>query len=81
MLGSAPALLGQRDGRSWDLSRFLWDRLAERRGYKWAVNTESLGFPAYTLFWHDGRGTYTPTGDWQRLLGDLRRLVREAPGY
>lgn len=45
--------------------------MAGRKGYKGAVTTENLGFPAYTRFWHDGRGTYTPTGDWQRLIDDL----------
>jgi hypothetical protein len=49
----------------------------ERRGYKWAVTDESLGgFKAYTLFRHGGRPEELrpehATGDWERLLSDLR---------
>jgi len=52
--------------------------IAERRSYKWAVHEENLGSPAYTLFWHSGSGLklrHEPSGDWQRLINDLRKLI------
>ena len=52
--------------------------LEERKGYKWAVSDENLGFPTYTLFWHSGSGAkYTrhPTGDWERLLRDIKDVI------
>jgi len=51
--------------------------LTERRGFKQAITTENLGFPAYTLFCHRGNDVENaePTGDFERLLNDLRKLA------
>ena len=52
--------------------------LMERKGYKWAISKANLGFPTYTLFWHSGSGakfTTVATGDWKRLLDDIRNIV------
>lgn len=48
--------------------------LLERKGYKWAITKDTLGFSSYTLFWHSGSGKnykVEPTGDWARLITDL----------
>ena len=48
--------------------------LTEKKTYKWAVNSEKLGFPAYTLTLYSeskGKTSYEPTDDWQKLLCDL----------
>ena len=51
--------------------------LAERQQFNWAVSEENTGFPAYTLFWHDGsRKKYTPSGDWNRLLAKVTDIVQ-----
>ena len=55
--------------------------LAERKSYKWAVSTESLGYPAFTLFWHSGPvddPDFKATGDWAKLLHYLRSLRKAA---
>jgi len=51
--------------------------LLERKGYKWAVSEASLGFPAFTLFFHRGSGWrgIEATGDWGRLLEELQHAV------
>lgn len=51
--------------------------LTERKGFKWAITTENLGFPAYTLFWHKGNNIENaePSGDFGRLIDDLRRIA------
>jgi len=54
--------------------RCFYVTLAERKGYKWAVTEDNLGFPAYTLFWHSGSSKnrrYEPSGDLQRLINDI----------
>ncbi len=51
--------------------------LTERKGFKWAITTENLGFPAYTLFWHRGDDVENaePSGDYELLLNKLKELV------
>ena len=51
--------------------------LTERKGFKQAITKENLGFPAYTLFWHKGDDIENgePTGDFGRLLNDLRKIA------
>jgi len=55
--------------------------LAERRNFKDAVKDENIRpFKAYTLFEHDNSGNYKPTGEWKKLLEDLREVIRRPPG-
>jgi hypothetical protein len=52
--------------------------LSERKNFRWAVSEENLGSPAYTLFWHSGsrlKLRHEPSGDWQRLINDLRKII------
>ncbi len=52
--------------------------LSERRNYKWAITTDTLGFDAFTLFWHNGshnKMIFSSSGDWQKLLDKLRSLI------
>jgi hypothetical protein len=53
--------------------------LAERRNFKDAVKDENISpFRAYTLFEHDNSGKkYEPSGDWQKLLADLKRCLSD----
>lgn len=50
--------------------------LTEREGFQWAVTEEKIGFPAYTLskhkMWQKPFTDRTPTGDFDRLVQDLR---------
>ena len=57
--------------------------LSERRGFKQAITTESLGFPAYTLFWWKGNDVKDaePSGDYQRFLDDLRKICSKDSDY
>ena len=51
----------------------------ERRGYKWAITEENLGFPAYTLSWHQGIGrkyTLERTGYFAKLLDDIYGVMQ-----
>lgn len=53
--------------------------LTERKDYKWAISRENIGFPSYTLFWHYGSGKnfkIEPSGDWEKLVDDINRIVR-----
>lgn len=53
--------------------------LAERKGYKWAISEQNIGFGAYTLFWHSRSGknfTIEPTGDWKKLLNKISKIVQ-----
>lgn len=61
--------------------RCLYVTLSERTGYKWAVSDANVGAPTYTLFWHAGserNRLYEPTGEWECLIADLKRICREA---
>ena len=52
--------------------------IAERRGYKWSVLEENIGFPVYTLFWHNGsvkKFQIHSSGDWARLIKDLKSIT------
>ncbi len=52
--------------------------LTERQNYKYAVNCDDLGFPAFTVFWHSGSETdthFTPTGQWSQLISELKKLA------
>lgn len=53
--------------------------ITERKDFKWAVTTENLGFSAYTLFWHkhDDIENGEPSGDFERLLKDLREICHK----
>jgi hypothetical protein len=50
--------------------------LTERKGFKWAVTPENLGFPAYTLFWHKGNNVENaePSGDYMSLVNKLQQI-------
>ncbi len=55
----------------------IYVTLTERKGYRWAISEENIGFPSYTLFWHYGSGKnykIEPTGDWKKLLEDINKL-------
>jgi len=52
--------------------------LAERRGFKWAITDDNLGFPAFTLFWYSGSGKnekFESTSDWERLLDKIKPVI------
>jgi hypothetical protein len=52
--------------------------LAERKGYKWAATDDNIGSHTFTLFWHDGsvnNRSYKQSGDWNRLIDELNKLV------
>ncbi len=50
--------------------------MMESRGFKHAATTETLGYPAYTLHWWSGaREQAEQTGDWERLLEQLRQAI------
>jgi hypothetical protein len=55
--------------------------IAERHNYRWRVTEENLGSPVYTLFWHNGgvNRTYEASGDWSRLIADLKHHVLRPP--
>jgi len=56
--------------------------LMERKGYKWAITSDNVNFPSYTLFWHSGSGKnfkIESSGDWKKLLDDINRMQSE-PG-
>jgi hypothetical protein len=52
--------------------------LTERRGYKWAVTEEDLGYPVYSFFWYEGssekKRRYEASGDFAKLLQRIRIL-------
>jgi hypothetical protein len=56
--------------------RCCYVSLAERRRYKWAITSENIGYPAFTIFTHTGSKDirYHDTGDWQRFLTWLAKL-------
>ncbi|MBI4187299.1 MAG: hypothetical protein HY530_07355 [Chloroflexi bacterium] len=51
--------------------------LTERKPFKWAITTENLGLPAYTLFWHKGDDIENgeSSGDFGRLMSALRSVM------
>jgi len=52
--------------------------VGELKGYRYAVTTETLGYPAYTLFWQNSsqhNRKYEVTGQWDGLITELRRLA------
>lgn len=53
--------------------------VTERRGYKWAVIEESLGFPVYTFFWYRGSQEKLcrndASGDFCKLVNSLRAAI------
>lgn len=65
-------------------TRCAYVAVAERANYRWAVTEENLGFPAYTLFFHNGSpkklDDYKSTGDWQRLMKDIASWCSSANG-
>lgn len=59
-----------------DKLRCFYITLMDRKGYKWSITDESLGFPAYTLFFYSGnQEDCESTGDWKRLLSDIKSVV------
>jgi len=59
--------------------RCFYVTLAERKGYKWAIAEDNLGFPAYTLFWYSGSSKnrkFESSGDWQRLIDDITSVCQ-----
>jgi hypothetical protein len=54
--------------------------LTEQKGHKWAVTTENLGYPAFTLFWDTGSKKIPDEGKehWREFLDWLadKPLVR-----
>jgi len=55
--------------------------LAERKGFKWAVNDENAGCKTYTMFWHSGSGSkrlHESTGDWECFLKAIREIQKKA---
>ena len=56
--------------------RCCYVTLAERRGFKWAITSENIGYPAFTLFTHTGSKNvqYHETGDWTRFIAWMARL-------
>ncbi|QDU27735.1 hypothetical protein ETAA8_28250 [Anatilimnocola aggregata] len=56
--------------------------LAELKGYKYAVTTEALGYPAYTLFLYNSsqkNRKYEVTGHWDNLIHDLQQMAGCVP--
>lgn len=51
--------------------------VVETRGYKNAVTSQKLGYPAYTLYWY-GKGGYKKTNDWDKLVMKLKKRVSAA---
>jgi hypothetical protein len=51
--------------------------VVETRGYKNAVTSQKLGYPAYTLYWY-GKGRYKGTNAWNKLVMRLKKKVSTA---
>jgi len=52
--------------------------LEERRGYRWALSSEDIGHPCFTLGWHRAAaGPFEVTEDWEKLLEFLRASIDE----
>jgi len=50
--------------------------LEERHGYRWALSSESIGHPCFTLGWHKAAaGPFEVTEDWEKLLIFLRACI------
>jgi hypothetical protein len=55
--------------------------LSERRGYRWAITPQNLGWPAFTLFQHSGSAKnlrHESTGDFDKLLAHLKDCIGRA---
>ncbi len=48
--------------------------VTETLGYKNAVTRQSLGYPAYTLYWYI-KGKHKKTNDWNKLVARLKKKV------
>ncbi|MBI4178422.1 hypothetical protein HY522_03230 [bacterium] len=67
-----------------DFSRFqenglpyAYVTLEERRGYRWALTTDRMGFPCFTLAWHSVmNGPVDPTEEWLAFIRFLRECRR-----
>lgn len=60
--------------------RCFYVTLTERKGFKWAISEQNIGYPAYTLFWHWGSGRnrkLESTGDWEKLINDTKAIQEE----
>lgn len=64
----------ERIGRIGSHIECIYVTVRENRGYKWAINSQNLGFPAFTLFL-DQASDCTPTGEWQKLIAHITRVV------
>jgi hypothetical protein len=56
----------------------IYVTIAELKGYKYAVTSQALSYPAYTLFLHNSspkNRKYEVTGDWNRLINDLQNFA------
>jgi hypothetical protein len=43
--------------------------LEERRGFRWAVSSERIGYPCFTLGWHKATGgPFEATAEWDQLV-------------
>lgn len=55
----------------------MYVTLIETKGYKGAVLTRNLGYPAYTLnWWYASKKDKKPSGDWEKLTGRLKSVLR-----
>jgi hypothetical protein len=52
--------------------------IAELKGYRYAATSDNIGFAAYTLFLHNhspSNRKYEATGQWAKMLEDLRNIT------
>jgi len=58
--------------------RCAYVTLEERKGYRFAITQETIGFPCFTLFWHWGSSKSLQretSGDWKRLVEFLQEFI------
>ena len=56
----------------------IYITVSDRKNYKWKATEKNINAPAYTLFWHSGPENnlkFDSTGDWKKLIRDLRNIV------